>query len=245
MTRLVGKRVDEELSELRRQSGRCVSRFVTRILGQRPTTWHELHILAGVLGVTCALLAFASLAEEIGEGETQGFDRAVMLALRQPTDPGEPIGPNWLKLAARDFTSLGSHAVLATITLAVAGYLALNHMRGAALLVLTSVAGGMTLSAVLKLGLNRERPNLVPHVVEVYTASFPSGHAMLSAVTYLTLGALLTRVQPRWLVKAYVLALAVLITLLVGASRVYLGVHWPTDVLGAGALVPGGHCCVG
>jgi undecaprenyl-diphosphatase len=105
-------------------------------------------------------------------------------------------------------------------------------MRGAALLVFMSVAGGMLLSTILKLGFNRERPALVPHVVEVYTTSFPSSHAMLSATTYLTLGALLMRVQRRWQEKAYVLGLAVLITLLVGASRVYLGVHWPTDVLG-------------
>ena len=122
--RPVGKSVDEELSELMRQSGHRIGRFATKIWRQRPTTWHELHILAGVLGVACALLAFASLAGEIWEEKTQGFDRAVMLALRQPTDPGEPIGPNWLKLAARDFTSLGSHAVLATIRACFAGRLA-------------------------------------------------------------------------------------------------------------------------
>jgi undecaprenyl-diphosphatase len=89
----------------------------------------------------------------------------------------------------------------------------------------------MLLSTLLKLGFERPRPDLVPHAVVVYTASFPSGHAMLSAVTWLTLGALLMRVEPRRRVKAYVLALAVLTTLLVGASRIYLGVHWPTDVL--------------
>jgi len=107
----------------------------------------------------------------------------------------------------------------------------LSRRRAAALLVLVAVAGGMLLSTLLKLGFERPRPDLVPHAVEVYTASFPSGHAMLSAVTWLTLGALLMRVEPRRRVKAFVLAMAVLTTLLVGASRIYLGVHWPTDVL--------------
>ena len=132
---------------------------------------------------------------------------------------------------AREVTALGSTPVLTGVTLAAAGYLALVGLRSSALLVLAAVGGGTALSSLLKLGFQRPRPELVPHTIQVYTASFPSGHAMLSAVTYLTLGALLMRVQSRWTVKAYVLALAVLTTLLVGASRVYLGVHWPTDVL--------------
>ena len=106
----------------------------------------------------------------------------------------------------------------------------LARQRGAARLVAVSVGGGTALSSLLKLGFARPRPDLVPHAVEVYTASFPSGHAMLSAVTYLTLAALLARVQPRRRLRIYVLALAVLTSLLVGASRVYLGVHWPSDV---------------
>jgi undecaprenyl-diphosphatase len=89
-------------------------------------------------------------------------------------------------------------------------------------LVAASVGGGMGLSSLLKLGFARPRPDLVPHAVAVYTASFPSGHAMLSAVVYLTLGALLMRVLPRWRLRAYILALAALATLLVGASRVHL-----------------------
>ena len=103
--------------------------------------------------------------------------------------------------------------------------------RGAAFLVVVAVVGGMLLSTGLKLGFERPRPDLVPHGARVYTASFPSGHAMLSAVTYLTLGALLARVQERRRVKAFFIGLAVVLTLLVGVSRVYLGVHWPSDVL--------------
>jgi undecaprenyl-diphosphatase len=87
------------------------------------------------------------------------------------------------------------------------------------------------LSSILKLGTDRPRPDLVAHLVEVHTASFPSGHAMLSAVVYLTLGGLLSRVERPWRIKIHLLSVAVILTLLIGVSRVYLGVHWPTDVL--------------
>jgi undecaprenyl-diphosphatase len=103
--------------------------------------------------------------------------------------------------------------------------------RQAAFFLLVAVGGGMLLSAGLKMGFERARPDLVPHHTRVYTASFPSGHAMLSAVVYLTLAALLARVQSERRVKTMIIVLAVLLTLLVGMSRVYLGVHWPTDVL--------------
>ncbi len=106
----------------------------------------------------------------------------------------------------------------------------------AALFVLASVAGGALISQTMKLAYARPRPDLVPHGAEVFTASFPSGHSMMSAVVYLTLGALLARTQTDRAVKAYILAVAVLLTVLVGVSRVYLGVHWPTDVLAGWAL---------
>jgi len=212
-------------------------RILAAIRRVRPnTTPSELLALLGVLAAATALLAFVALAGEVLEGETRSFDRALLLALRNPADLSDPIGPRWLEEVARDVTALGSTVILSYATLASVGYLALSRRRSAAWPVLAAVAGGTLLSSLLKLGFDRPRPDLVPHAVEVYTASFPSGHAMLSAVTWLTLGALMMRVEPRRRVKAYVMAMAVLTTLMVGASRVYLGVHWPTDVLAGWCL---------
>jgi undecaprenyl-diphosphatase len=175
--------------------------------------------------------AFVSLAGEVLEGDTAGLDRAIMLALRVPGDLSDPLGPGWFEEAARDITGLGGNTVLTIVTLASAVYLWLTGKRRAALLLLAAVGGGTLLSSGLKAGFERPRPDLVPHGTHVYSASFPSGHAMLSAVTYLTLGALLARTEGRRAVKGFLLGLAVTLTLLIGASRVYLGVHWPSDVL--------------
>jgi undecaprenyl-diphosphatase len=175
---------------------------------------------------------FVKLAGEVVEGDTAGFDRAILLALRDPSNRSNPIGPTWIEEAARDLTGLGGHAILGLISVCVLIYLLMSGKRHAALLVLAAVGGGMILSTLLKLGFERPRPDLVPHATRVYTASFPSGHAMLSAVTYLTLGALLARVESGRGVRAFLLGVAVAVTIIVGASRIYLGVHWPSDVLG-------------
>jgi undecaprenyl-diphosphatase len=140
---------------------------------------HELGVLATVFLFAAALLAFIWLAEEVGEGDTGAFDRAVMLALRNPADPADPIGPSWVEAAARDMTSLGSVAVLALVSLVVIGFLGIVGKRSAALLVLVSVGGGRLLGEVLKDTFERSRPDLVPHAVQVHSASFPSGHAVL------------------------------------------------------------------
>ncbi len=195
----------------------------------------ELLPLLLLLLVAGGVWGFVELADETLEGDTRGFDSALLLALREPGDRSDPLGPPWLEGAARDVTALGSLVVLGLLTLAVAGYLALGGKRHAAWLTVAAVAGGQLLNTLLKAGFARPRPDLVPHAVEVFSASFPSGHAMASAATYLTLGALLARVQRRRRLKLYTLGLAVALTLLVGVSRVYLGVHWPTDVLGGWA----------
>ena len=192
---------------------------------------NELGPLVSLGALSLFAWAFLALADDVFEGETEDFDRAILLALRNPQDLADPVGPSWLEESARDITGLGGYAVLTLVTVAALSYLVLTRKRHAALLLAAAVLGGTLLSTGLKLGFERPRPDLVPHAARVYTASFPSGHAMLSAVTYLTLGALLARVEEHRRVKALLVAVAILITLLVGSSRVYLGVHWPSDVI--------------
>lgn len=186
-------------------------------------------LLIGVLAI--GLWGFAELAEEVIEGDTRQMDETLLLMLRAADDPAEPLGPGWLEETGRDFTALGGVGVLVFITAAAVFYLLMLGRARAALFVLVAIASGMALSTLMKMGFDRLRPDLVPHGAVVYTASFPSAHSMMSAVTYLTLGALLARVQPLRRLKVFVLSVAVSVALLVGLSRIYLGVHWPTDVL--------------
>jgi len=192
---------------------------------------HDLATLVLVLLLAGALWGFAELADEVFEGATGGFDQWLILALRNPADVTDPLGPAWLEEMGRDFTALGGTAVLTLITLSAAGFLLLRRKGHVALLLLVAVGGGIVLSSLMKHGFSRPRPDLVPHDSYIYTSSFPSGHSMMSAVTYLTLGALLARAEARRRIKAFLLLLAVFLTFAVGVSRVYLGVHWPTDVL--------------
>lgn len=190
--------------------------------------WQPLAILAFV--AACAW-AFIELADEMLEGGTHAIDSFLLLALRSASDPADPIGPGWVEVMARDFTAMGGHGVLTLMSAAAIVYLLLSQRRHAALAVLVAVAGGALLTVALKLGFDRPRPDLVPHAVAVHDPSFPSGHSMMAAVTYLTLGALLARTEAALRLKLFWLGLALVLVLLVGASRVYLGVHWPSDVL--------------
>jgi undecaprenyl-diphosphatase len=201
-----------------------------------PAKWRfsrylELDLLAGIFVFAAAIFTFLKLVSEMREGETRSADQAILLALRDPNDLANPIGPDWVETMCRDITSLGSPAVLTLITIAVVSYLWIDGKRATALFAALSIVGGAIVVSLLKFGFARPRPELVSHLVHVNSFSFPSGHAAMAAVTYLTLGALLARVQKRPLMKLYVLAVASILVLLVGFTRVYLGVHWPTDVL--------------
>lgn len=191
----------------------------------------EFPVLLAGLVIAGGLWGFEELMEVARATTPHAFDTEILLAFRQAGQPGVPIGAPWLEGAMRDITSLGSVSVLVLITAATIIYLLLIRRPATAFLIFVAVAGGQALSSLLKVGVDRPRPELVSHLVTETSLSFPSGHAMLSAVTYLTLGSLAARFLPGRTTKVYVLSLAVLTTLMVGVSRIYLGVHWPSDVL--------------
>lgn len=195
----------------------------------------EIVLLLVALVVIVVADQFMELADEVSEGETQTFDERAVRFFRRADDPSLPIGPAWLREVGIDLTALGSIVVLALVSGCVAGFLMLQRKRRYALLVTVSLLGGIAINSIMKRGFDRDRPTVVPHLREVMTPSFPSGHAMLSAVVYLTLGVLLMEVARGRLTKLYCVLVAMLLTFLVGASRVYLGVHYPTDVLGGWA----------
>ena len=188
--------------------------------------------------VLCALLVgvggtwvFIKTADEVFEGETRHFDMWVLKSLRTPGQLDQPIGPPWLAEIGRDATAFGGIAALTFFTVAVSGFLWLDRKYRMLVFLLAATATGLALSLLLKRLFHRPRPDLVPHLSYVYTTSFPSGHSLLSTVVYLTLGTLVASVVPRWPLKIYVVALAVVLCVAVGISRVFLGVHYPTDVL--------------
>jgi len=191
---------------------------------------HELGVLLAVAGVAGGVWMFAALADEVMEGGTRAMDRKLLLAMRRPGDLA-PIGPPAVQEAARDITAIGGVTILSLLTVITSVFLALDGKRHMALFMFGSVTSGLIAGAILKDAFQRPRPELVPYAAGVSGSSFPSGHSMMSAVTFLALGALMARSQKRRLLKAYFLLTAVTLTFLVGVSRVYLGVHWPSDVL--------------
>jgi undecaprenyl-diphosphatase len=188
-------------------------------------------VLVAALGVVLALLGFIKTAEEVLEGDMPDFDEWLLLLLRRPDNPHIPVGPQWLMEVAQDITALGGRTVLIIVILSVVGYLALERRHGAMWLVAIAAGGGGLLSTAMKYLFARGRPDVVPHLVAVASPGFPSGHSMLAGVLYLTLGALLARFAARRRTKAYILTVTILVTFLIGSSRIYLGVHYPTDVL--------------
>lgn len=188
------------------------------------------------LGLAAALLAvFGFVAEDVIEGETRVFDDAVLLALRVPGEPRTPIGPHWLVEAARDVTALGSFSVLGILLAVVVAYLLLEGKRRTAALIAGAVVGGTIISTVLKRLFDRPRPDLTG-VTDVFTASFPSGHALVSAVAFLTIGTVLAGAAEKTSFRIFYIGCAVALTVIVGLSRIYLGVHYPTDVLAGWSL---------
>lgn len=199
--------------------------------------WPGRAFLALILVVSACVWGFAELADDAPEGDYLRLEAGLMRALRRPGDPGAGAGPWWLPHVARDVTALGSGAVLLLIVMLVLGFLLIRRSYPSALLIALATALGHAMSEGLKAAFGRARPDValrlevMPRLMVETSASFPSGHSMLASVVYLTMAALLGQLVSRRRERVYLVSGAALLSVLVGASRVYLGVHYPTDVL--------------
>ena len=196
----------------------------------------ELGALAALFIAALGVSLFLWIADEMSEEGAHGIDQRVLMFLRPGVNPHDALGPAWLQQAATELTTLGGTTNLTLIVIIAVIFLLLHRRVASALLVIIAVLGGSGISELIKTLFGRDRPPLIYRAVETSNASFPSGHAMLSTITYLTLGALLAQVMPKKRLKVFVFAVAVLLALMVGASRIYLGVHWTTDVLAGWSL---------
>jgi len=197
--------------------------------------WTRSALVLAVISAALAL-GFFSLSRAVSRGATGDLDERVLLAMRVPENLADPIGPRWVEEMGRDMTALGGVAVLGLITATVVAFFWLSSMHRAAVYIGIASVGSILLATALKHSFDRPRPDLVPHGSMVYTSSFPSGHSTMAAAVYLTLGMVASRFVPRRRLKVLLIGVAMLVTAAVGVSRVYLGVHWPSDVLAGWAV---------
>ena len=191
----------------------------------------DLVLLCGALIAAVLALTFMQIADNVIEGDTQEVDERIVQILRDPVDAERGRGPRGLESAVRDVTALGSTMVLTLLSIGVIGFLLIQRKYHAALFFLSAIVGALLVCQGLKAIFDRPRPGVLPELLLPSSASFPSGHTVLSAAVYLTLGSLLARMSEQKRMKLYFVVFALLLTGLVGISRVYLGVHYPSDVV--------------
>lgn len=195
----------------------------------------EFALLVAGAVLFLSVFCFVAIADEMSEGEFHEAEERLLISLREESDPRRPVGPAWLETWAIELTAIGSGPVLALMVLLVAGYFVVAQRFGAAFFIVAVSISGALLSSLLKHLYDRDRPSVVPHLAEVASGSFPSGHSMASSLIYLALGAVLAQSAARWRERIYFIAAAFFLAFLVGLTRVYLGVHYPSDVLGGWA----------
>jgi undecaprenyl-diphosphatase len=189
-----------------------------------------------IVAISGLLAAFAAISGAVISGIGKTADRSVLLAFRAHNDPLRLVGPDWLPEAARNLTSIGSVTLLTLVVAIAVGCLIISNQTLAARRLLVAFIGGLILLSLLKWGIARPRPDFVLPLGEVFTYSFPSGHAALSAATYLTLAAIITRIASDRPFCVFIVSVSLTLTFAAGLSRVYLGLHYPSDVLAGWCL---------
>ena len=180
-------------------------------------------LFGGAVVATAGIFAFVWVALHVRRGATQATDDAIMRWMG-----AHRVG--WVEHAFGEITLLGTGIVVLMVVAVAALFLWLTRHRYSATLLLVATAGGIVLNNLLKIAFDRPRPQLFPWAARALSSSFPSGHAMSSTVVYVTVAYLAARLQHRRGARWATMAVATLIVLLVCASRVYLGVHYPSDV---------------
>ena len=196
----------------------------------------ELKVLTSVIAIIVGTLGFILIAAFVSRGSTDIIDIKILKSFRHADNLTLPLGPRWLFEIMRDITSLGGAPILTLITLFVIGYFILKKQYSMLIIILLAVTGGAVMELELKELFGRIRPQIIPNLIAEKSFGFPSGHSMMSAIMYLSLAALIARLQTRWRDKIYIISIAVFLSFMIGISRVYLGVHYPTDVLGGWSL---------
>jgi undecaprenyl-diphosphatase len=191
----------------------------------------RISLLIGAAFFLACIWGFIEIAEDYPEGRYQHFDEALLRSFRTPGNLAAPRGPLWLKDVMRDISALGSAVVLASTVLGVAGYLAVQRQWKRALSLALACGGGALLNVGLKAVASRPRPDIVPHLTEVTSSSFPSGHSMISAIIYLSVGLIAAETAAGKAAATYAIVVAAILPVAIGCTRVYLGVHYPSDVL--------------
>jgi undecaprenyl-diphosphatase len=197
----------------------------------------QASVLVAGFAITLCLLVFAAIAHEVREDGAGGFDRWAVAALRDPADPSHPRGPAWLQHMGRDVTALGSSGVLVFAVLVTVVGLAVGRRPRSMWFILGATVSGLALNLLMKGWFSRVRPEFAKYAETMGSTSFPSGHSMNAAIVYLTLGTFVSRLMTRRSLQVYVFAASIVLTFAIAFSRVYLGAHYPTDVIAG--------CCAG
>lgn len=215
--------------------GTMTSSITDLVRGMKDTRRAIAPVLA-IAVFALGVYGFLAIADEVSENEIEAVDNFLFLLFRNPADTSDPLGPAWVEETVTEITALGGYPILVALVGAVIGFLLVARKYGPALFVFLSVGSGTVVGQLLKVIYDRPRPDLVDHLVTTHTASFPSGHATMSTIVYLTLATLIVRLLDDTATRVYVISVAVFVSLAVGLSRIYLGVHWPSDVAAGWAL---------
>jgi undecaprenyl-diphosphatase len=217
--------IQAEVRSLLHRLGAKTATPVRRWLAQR-----DMIVMLALLLAVALMFGFLQIADAVSKDRV-GFEQRLMLALRDANAPHDPVGPPWFESMWVDVTALGSGHVLSLLALIVLGYLAMLREWRTALVFAIAMIGAAFGGTLLKGVFERPRPEVISQLIEVGSLSFPSGHSLSSAVMYPTLGAMIARLVKHVRLKLYVVSVALLMMVLIGVSRVYLGVHYPSDVL--------------